>query len=158
MRDLLRSLFVAARERLEAQATRVYVNEHATRKADEVLHYDISEPTLEKARERAAQQGIGSNLSFARGSLQELEKLADRGFDLGLCLDAPISYTYPDQASVLRQLARVARSVPGPVLRQLLFDPERRERFLDLCHDFDSRLSVAGLGKDNLVASARRAE
>jgi ubiquinone/menaquinone biosynthesis C-methylase UbiE len=239
----------------------------------EVLHYDISQPMIARARGRAAAQGIGRNLRFEQGSLEALEKFADRSFDLVLSLDAPVSYTFPNQASVLAQLTRVAsralvvsvssrlgyvpyafnpasknqyfvdqstgdplvgfyrsvaergaqgfvprldaieamletglgeplervvaaydrgqtpwppnylflpeelegvlhragltqvrcsgpgalaRSIPGPILRQLLFDPELRKRFLDFCYAFDSRRSVAGLGKDNLVASGRR--
>jgi ubiquinone/menaquinone biosynthesis C-methylase UbiE len=243
------------------------------RRGLEVVHYDISRSMLDRARARAEEQGIGANLRFVQGSLEELAQFEDRAFDLVLSLDAPVSYTYPDQESVLAQLVRVAgralvvsvssrlgyvpypfdpaqklrylvdersddplvrparaaaerslqewspsleavdamlatglgepiagifaafergkspwppnylflpeelegvlrraglaqvrcsgpgalaRSIPTPVLRQLLFDPERRERFLDLCHAFDSQPSVAGLGKDNLVASGRR--
>jgi ubiquinone/menaquinone biosynthesis C-methylase UbiE len=47
----------------------------------------------------------------------------------------------------------LARSVSRKMLKKLLFTPEYRERFLDLCYRFDSEPHVCGLGKDNLVAS-----
>jgi 2-polyprenyl-3-methyl-5-hydroxy-6-metoxy-1,4-benzoquinol methylase len=50
----------------------------------------------------------------------------------------------------------LARSIPQPLLRKLLTTPEYRERFLDLCHRFDSQPWVAGLGKDNLTAAGRK--
>jgi len=46
-----------------------------------------------------------------------------------------------------------ARSIPQPILRQMLFSSKERERFLDACYRFDSSPYVCGLGKDNLVAS-----
>jgi hypothetical protein len=45
------------------------------------------------------------------------------------------------------------RDVRDNILKKLLFTPEHRERFLDLCYRFDSEPQICGLGKDNLVAS-----
>ena len=49
----------------------------------------------------------------------------------------------------------LSRGLPNEVLRQLLLSPRYRQEFLDLCFEFDSKPSVCGLGKDNLVASGR---
>lgn len=46
----------------------------------------------------------------------------------------------------------LARTMPREALVKLLYS-ERRIRFLDFCHHFDSLPSVLGLAKDNLVAS-----
>jgi hypothetical protein len=50
----------------------------------------------------------------------------------------------------------LARSIPNEVLPALLLNDDYRGRFLDLCYEFDLNPAVCGLGKDNLVASAKR--
>ncbi len=49
----------------------------------------------------------------------------------------------------------LSRGLPNEVLRHLLLSARYRRQFLDLCFEFDSKPSVYGLGKDNLVASGR---
>ncbi len=49
-----------------------------------------------------------------------------------------------------------ARCLPRASLLRLLTDPALRGPFLDFCQDFDSRASVCGLGKDNLLAVGKR--
>lgn len=73
-----------------------------------VTHLDISEPMLERARERAAEQGVADKMTFVRGKLTELTAYTKGQFDLVLSLDAPISYTYPNHNKVIRELIRLA--------------------------------------------------
>jgi SAM-dependent methyltransferase len=47
----------------------------------------------------------------------------------------------------------LSRGMPNVLLRKLLLTDEHRQRFLDLCFEFDAQPGVCGLGKDNLVAS-----
>jgi len=51
---------------------------------------------------------------------------------------------------------RVGKVHTEGVPAQAPLHPEYRERFLELCHEFDSQPSVCGLGKDNLVAAGVR--
>ena len=48
----------------------------------------------------------------------------------------------------------LARSVPGEVLQNIMRDEELKRDFLDFCYWYDAQPACAGLGKDNLVASA----
>ena len=48
-------------------------------------------------------------IAFVRGALEDLSAYPDRAFDLVLSLDAPISYTYPNQEKVIGELVRIAR-------------------------------------------------
>jgi SAM-dependent methyltransferase len=74
-----------------------------------VTHFDISPPMLEKARENAARAGVTENMEFVRGRLGNISKYKNGQFDLVFCFDAPVSYTYPDHQSALRELVRIAR-------------------------------------------------
>lgn len=74
-----------------------------------VTHYDISLPMLDKARELAARAGVLDRMEFVHGALEDLAVYKDGQFDLVLSFDAPVSYTYPHQEQVIRQLARIAR-------------------------------------------------
>ena len=49
-----------------------------------------------------------------------------------------------------------ARCLPRKMLHRLLTDPAHREPFLTFCQSFDSRESVCGMGKDNLLAVGHR--
>ena len=51
----------------------------------------------------------------------------------------------------------LSRGLPNEILRHLLLNGRYRRQFLDLCFEFDSKPSVCGLGKDNIVASGRMA-
>ncbi len=49
-----------------------------------------------------------------------------------------------------------SRSIPNEILVRIMKDAEKRAAFLDFCYRFDSERSVAGFGKDNLVASGTK--
>lgn len=79
----------------------------------------------------------------------------------------PITYTFlPDELThILRengvkniQLAgpgAFARTLPNPVLRKIMNDPEQKSAFLDFCYRFDQNPYVCGMGKDNLFIKGR---
>ena len=73
-----------------------------------VMHFDISQPMIEKARELAAQEGVLDRITFVKGALEDLSTYQDRQFDLVMSFDAPISYTYPNQNKVIGELVRIA--------------------------------------------------
>lgn len=74
-----------------------------------VTHFDISQPMLDQAREAAEKAGVTDSIEFVKGALEDLTAFADRSFDLVMSFDAPISYTYPNQERVIRELVRMAR-------------------------------------------------
>ena len=74
-----------------------------------VTHFDISEPMIEKAKALAAGAGVLDRITFVRGALEDLSAFPDRAFDLVLSVDAPVSYTYPNQERVVGELVRIAR-------------------------------------------------
>ncbi len=48
----------------------------------------------------------------------------------------------------------LSRSIPNEVLCNIMGDEKLKEEFLDFCFTYDSHPNCAGMGKDNLVASA----
>jgi SAM-dependent methyltransferase len=74
----------------------------------QVTHLDISLPMLVKAREKAEEVGVSEQITFVHGKLTDLSTYSDGQFDLVLSLDAPVSYTYPKQIDVIKELIRVA--------------------------------------------------
>lgn len=74
-----------------------------------VTHFDISQPMLDKAYELAEREGILPNITFVKGMLEDLSDFDDKSFDLVMSFDSPISYTYPDQESVIYNLVRLAK-------------------------------------------------
>ncbi len=74
-----------------------------------VTHFDISQPMIDRAREIAEAEGVSDRITFVKGALEELQDYSDRSFDLVMSFDAPISYTYPNQYRVIRELVRMAR-------------------------------------------------
>lgn len=58
-----------------------------------VVHFDISQPMLDKAAELAKAAGVEERITFVKGVLENLSAYADRSFDLVISFDAPISYT-----------------------------------------------------------------
>ena len=74
-----------------------------------VTHFDISQPMIDKARELAEREGVLDRITFVRGALEDLSAFPDRSFDLVMSFDAPVSYTWPNQNRVIRELARMAR-------------------------------------------------
>ncbi len=73
-----------------------------------VTHFDISQTMIDKAKQMAERETVADNIVFAHGSLEELNHIKDKQFDLVLSIDAPISYTYPKQAEVIGNLIRIA--------------------------------------------------
>ncbi|MDE6419242.1 MAG: class I SAM-dependent methyltransferase, partial [Lachnospiraceae bacterium] len=76
----------------------------------EVTHFDISQPMIDKAKERAEKEGVLDKITFVRGALEDLSDFADRSFDMVISFDAPISYTHPNQEKVIGELARICRN------------------------------------------------
>ncbi len=74
-----------------------------------VTHFDISQPMIDKAREIAEAEGVLDRITFIKGALEDLQDFAENTFDLVMSFDAPISYTYPNQNRVIRELIRIAR-------------------------------------------------
>lgn len=80
----------------------------------------------------------------------------------------PVTYLFrPEELTGLMRLGELcdirlagpgalARTLPGDVLRKLLFTPAYREPFLEQCYRFDSEPSVCGMGFFSLVASGRK--
>lgn len=75
----------------------------------EVTHFDISQPMIDKAKERAEKEGVLDKITFVRGALEDLSDFADRSFDMVISFDAPISYTHPNQEKVIGELTRICR-------------------------------------------------
>jgi ubiquinone/menaquinone biosynthesis C-methylase UbiE len=73
-----------------------------------VTHFDISQPMIDKAKETAERESVLHNMTFVKGALEDLSAYGDRSFDMVMSFDAPISYTYPNQESVIANLVRIA--------------------------------------------------
>ena len=73
-----------------------------------VTHFDISRPMIDKARELAEKEGVLDRITFVQGALEDLSAYRDREFDLVMSFDAPVSYTWPNQKTVLGELVRIA--------------------------------------------------
>jgi SAM-dependent methyltransferase len=73
-----------------------------------VTHLDISQGMIDTARQLAQDAGVLDRMRFERGRVGDLKQYEDGGFDLVICCDAPISYTYPDHIRTIAELARVA--------------------------------------------------
>ena len=74
-----------------------------------VTHFDISQPMIDKAKELADKAKVLDRITFVKGALEDLSAFADSAFDLVISFDAPISYTWPRQNSVIGELVRIAR-------------------------------------------------
>ena len=73
-----------------------------------VTHFDISRPMIDKARELAEKAGVQDRITFIQGALEDLSAFRDHEFDLVMSFDAPVSYTWPRQNKVIRELVRIA--------------------------------------------------
>lgn len=95
------------------------------------------------------------------GNLSEMAKAHDAGE-----AQFPPTYNFmPDelQSILERHGARavrlsgpgaLSRSVPAPVLRNIMNDAALKADFLDFCYEIDSQPWCLGMGKDNLMACA----
>lgn len=100
-----------------------------------VTHFDISQAMLDKAKEIARLEGVLDNMTFIRGSLENLEQFRDGQFDLVLSFDAPISYTYPNHEAVIANLIRIASkrliiSVYSRLAWTYQFDPAQKLKYI----------------------------
>lgn len=101
---------------------------------------------------------------FQTGLMESLEETAAR-YNEGEA-PWPISYAFmPEELQgILERVGAkrirlagpgaLSRSIPGPVLRNIMGDEELKREFLDFSFWYDSRPACAGMGKDNLLASA----
>jgi len=78
------------------------------RRGFHVTHLDISQGMIDAARQLAQDAGVLDRMCFERGRVGDLAQYEDGTFDLVICCDAPISYTYPDHVRTIAELARVA--------------------------------------------------
>ena len=101
-----------------------------------VIHFDISLSMIEKAKEKAEELGIADNIVFVNGRLEDLSDYSDRQFDMVLSIDAPVSYTYPNQFDVIKKLIRMANkkvilSVAGNLgWIPYLFNPAQKAQYI----------------------------
>ena len=137
-----------------------------------VTHFDISRPMIDKARELAEQEGVLDRITFVRGALEDLSAFSSRSFDLVISFDAPVSYTWPDQEKVIRELVRIAGkrimlsvssrlgSLPylaNPVQKnQFILDEQSEDPFVRWCVEnrdsMISRFSFDGKKAEKLLA------
>ena len=79
------------------------------KKGIKVTHFDISKSMLDKAREIAQKENVLDNICFVKGALEDLSEFTDKEFDLVISFDSPISYTYPNQEGVIKELIRIGK-------------------------------------------------
>lgn len=79
------------------------------KKGINVTHFDISNPMITKAKELAKEAGVEDKIEFIKGALEDLDQFEDKSFDMVISFDAPISYTYPNQEDVIKNLTRMAK-------------------------------------------------
>lgn len=78
------------------------------RRGCELTLLDISPAMLQEAKNLAQRSGIHS-INFVKGKVQDLHQFSEQCFDLVLCLDAPVSYAYPDYSRAIEEICRVSR-------------------------------------------------
>jgi 2-polyprenyl-3-methyl-5-hydroxy-6-metoxy-1,4-benzoquinol methylase len=77
------------------------------RRGFQVTHLDISQGMIDTARQLAQDAGVLDRMRFERGRVGDLTRYENGTFDLVICCDAPISYTYPDHVRTIAELTRV---------------------------------------------------
>lgn len=114
-----------------------------------MTHFDISQSMIDKAKELAKEAGVEENITFVKGALEDLSAFVDKSFDLVMSFDAPISYTYPNQETVIGELVRLAKKkiivsvtsrlgvLPyraNPIQKnQFILNPEDSDGFVQWC-------------------------
>ena len=78
------------------------------RRGFHVTHLDISQGMIDTARQLAQDAGVLDGMRFEQGRVGDLTQYEDGKFDLVICCDAPISYTYPEHVRTIAELTRVA--------------------------------------------------
>lgn len=108
-----------------------------------VPHFDISQPMINKAKELAGKEGVLDRITFVKGALEHLGAYKDRAFDLVISIDAPVSYTYPNQERVIGELVRICRKrIMLSVSSRLGYYPGA-VRFVFGCHSENNRQAEA---------------
>ena len=127
------------------------------KKGIKVTHFDISESMINKAKEIAARENVLENITFIKGALEDLSEFGDRQFDLVMSFDSPISYTYPNQENVIKELIRIGKKkIIISVTSRLgslpyMSNPIQKNQFIldDNCEDSWVKWLVNN--KDNMV-------
>jgi SAM-dependent methyltransferase len=78
------------------------------RRGFHVTHLDISQGMIDTARQLAQDAGVLDRMRFERRRVGDLTQYENGTFDLVICCDAPISYTYPDHVRTIAELTRIA--------------------------------------------------
>ena len=136
-----------------------------------ILDRDTSDPFARWQLDVAAAQvtdhqpNMNFIRSFFQSGLMEPPEVTEKAYARGET-PWPISYAFmPDELyTILERFGAgdirlagpgaLSRSIPGDVLRNIFDDTELKHDFLDFCYWYDSQPSCAGMGKDNIVASA----
>jgi SAM-dependent methyltransferase len=101
-----------------------------------VTHFDISLPMIEKAKQFATERGVYKNMTFIHGSIEDLTAFSDGQFDFVMSFDAPISYAYPNQENVIKNLVRIAaKKICLGVYSRIAqtayyYDPAQKEKYM----------------------------
>lgn len=74
-----------------------------------MTHFDILQSMIDKAKKLAKKEGVIDRITFVKGVLEDLRDFKDHTFDLVLSVDAPISYTYPNQKHVISELVCIGK-------------------------------------------------
>lgn len=104
--------------------------------------------------------------AWESGLFEEGDDIRER-FEKG---DAPWPVTYLFMPEELRDIlsrsgvrdirlsgpGAFSRSIPHGMLQRIMMNPEEKSEFLRFCYRYDSQPSVAGMGKDNLLAVGRK--
>jgi len=78
------------------------------RKGLDVVHFDLSNEMIKIAETKALGENL-VNIQFQQGTILDLSAYNNRQYDLVLCLDAPISFSYPHQIEVIKELIRITQ-------------------------------------------------
>jgi SAM-dependent methyltransferase len=78
------------------------------RQGFQVAHLDISQGMIDTARALARDAGVVDRMCFEQGRVGDLTQYGNGAFDLVICCDAPISYTYPNHVRTIAELAHMA--------------------------------------------------
>lgn len=95
----------------------------------QVTHLDISDEMLNHAKKIADSEEI-TNVEFIKGDVTKMSEFKDKQFDMTICFDSPISYTYPNHYFALKEVARVTKKV-------MLLMVSSRPGILPFMIDFD---------------------
>ncbi len=103
--------------------------------------------------------------AFFKTGLMEPPEETAKAFETGGA-PWPVSYAFmPEELAAVMERhgaknirlagpGALTRSIPRETLRNIMLDDKLKAEFLDFCYWYDSQPSCAGLGKDNIVATA----